>query len=79
MAVGFATGATTANVAGLAAARHAQLAKVGWDVEQDGLAGGPPVRVIVGADSHASVHWRFGTSDSAPRNASMSRPGPYAR
>jgi glutamate/tyrosine decarboxylase-like PLP-dependent enzyme len=55
-AVGFATGATTANVACLAAARHAQLAKVGWDVEQDGLAGGPPVRVIVGADSHASVH-----------------------
>jgi glutamate/tyrosine decarboxylase-like PLP-dependent enzyme len=55
-AVGFATGATTANVACLAAARHAQLAMLGWDVEQNGLAGGPRVRVIVGADSHASVH-----------------------
>lgn len=54
-AVGFATGATTANVTCLAAARHAQLAKLGWDVEQNGLAGGPRVRVLVGADSHASV------------------------
>jgi glutamate/tyrosine decarboxylase-like PLP-dependent enzyme len=55
-AVGFATGATTANVSCLAAARHAQLARVGWDVETRGLSGGPQLRVIVGEDSHVSVH-----------------------
>jgi glutamate/tyrosine decarboxylase-like PLP-dependent enzyme len=55
-AVGFATGATTANVSCLAAGRHAVLAAAGWDVEEDGLAGGPRVRVLVGEDSHASVH-----------------------
>jgi glutamate/tyrosine decarboxylase-like PLP-dependent enzyme len=31
--VGFVTGATMANFAGLAAARHAVLASAGWDVE----------------------------------------------
>jgi glutamate/tyrosine decarboxylase-like PLP-dependent enzyme len=55
-AVGFATGATTANVTCLAAARHAQLDKVGWDVETLGLTGGPRLRVVVGEDSHVSVH-----------------------
>jgi glutamate/tyrosine decarboxylase-like PLP-dependent enzyme len=55
-AVGFSTGATTANVSCLAAGRNAVLARVGWDVEEDGLAGGPRVRVLVGEDSHASVH-----------------------
>jgi glutamate/tyrosine decarboxylase-like PLP-dependent enzyme len=40
----------------LAAGRHAVLDAVGWDVEADGLAGGPAVRVLVGEDSHASVH-----------------------
>lgn len=54
-AVGFATGATTANVTCLAAARHAQLAKAGWDVETLGLTGGPRLRVLVGEDGHASV------------------------
>src|SRR3984957_287389 len=31
------TGATTANFTGLAAARHALLARAGWDVENDGF------------------------------------------
>ena len=53
--VGFTTGATMANFAGLAAARHAVLRRVGWDVEEDGLIGAPPIRVIVGADVHASL------------------------
>ena len=35
--VGFTTSATLANFAGLAAARHAVLRRVGWDVEEDGL------------------------------------------
>ena len=40
----FVTGATMANFTGLAAARHAVLARVGWDVERDGLFGAPPHR-----------------------------------
>jgi glutamate/tyrosine decarboxylase-like PLP-dependent enzyme len=53
--VGFVTGATMGNVAGLATARHALLQKQGWDVEKDGLFGAPPLRVIVGEEVHASV------------------------
>ncbi len=53
--VGFVTGATAANFCGLAAARHALLAQVGWDVEADGLFGAPSITVIVGDEVHASV------------------------
>jgi glutamate/tyrosine decarboxylase-like PLP-dependent enzyme len=53
--VGFTTGATMANFAGLAAGRHAVLAAVGWDVERHGLVGAPAVRVLAGAQRHASV------------------------
>lgn len=49
------TGASAANVAGLAAARHALLAREGWDVERDGLFGAPPLRVIVGDEVHVSL------------------------
>jgi glutamate/tyrosine decarboxylase-like PLP-dependent enzyme len=51
----FVTGATMANFTGLAAARHAVLARVGWDVETDGLQGAPPVHVVVGAEAHATL------------------------
>jgi glutamate/tyrosine decarboxylase-like PLP-dependent enzyme len=54
-AVSFTTGATMANLVGLAAARHAVLAGVGWDVEERGLAGAPPVHVLAGAERHDSV------------------------
>jgi glutamate/tyrosine decarboxylase-like PLP-dependent enzyme len=54
-AVGFTTGATSANFACLAAARHAVLARVGWDVEVDGLTGAPRVHVLAGAERHGSV------------------------
>jgi glutamate/tyrosine decarboxylase-like PLP-dependent enzyme len=53
--VGFTTGATTASTTSLAAARHAVLRNVGWDVEEQGLQGAPDVRVMVGADVHLSV------------------------
>jgi glutamate/tyrosine decarboxylase-like PLP-dependent enzyme len=53
--VGFTTGAQMANLAGLAAARHHVLARVGWDVEADGLSGAPPVTVIVGDERHATI------------------------
>ena len=52
---GFVTGATMANFTCLAAARHAVLAKSGWDVEAQGLFGAPPVTVVVGQDVHVSL------------------------
>jgi glutamate/tyrosine decarboxylase-like PLP-dependent enzyme len=54
-AVGFVTGGTVANFTGLAAGRDAVLRRAGWDVTRNGLAGGPPVRVLVGAERHESV------------------------
>jgi glutamate/tyrosine decarboxylase-like PLP-dependent enzyme len=53
--VGFVTGAQAANTVGLATARHAALADAGWDVELRGLAGAPPIRVVVGEERHATV------------------------
>ncbi|MFJ5775227.1 pyridoxal phosphate-dependent decarboxylase family protein [Streptomyces sp. NPDC093094] len=53
--VGFTTGATMANFTCLAAARDAVLARAGRSAARDGLAGGPAVRVVVGADRHMSV------------------------
>jgi glutamate/tyrosine decarboxylase-like PLP-dependent enzyme len=49
------TGATMANVCGLAAARHALLRRAGWNVEDDGLFGAPPLRVVVGDEVHISL------------------------
>jgi glutamate/tyrosine decarboxylase-like PLP-dependent enzyme len=51
----FITGATVANFTALAAARHAVLQQVGWDVEAQGLFGAPPITVIVGAEAHPSL------------------------
>ncbi len=53
--VGFVTGATMANFAGLAAARHAILQKLGWDAEARGLFGAPEISVIVGDEVHVSL------------------------
>ena len=51
----FVTGATAANLCGLAAARHALLAREGWDVEARGLFGAPELTVVIGEEAHASV------------------------
>jgi len=51
----FVTGATLANFTALAAARHAVLARVGWNVEADGLFGAPPITVLVGAEAHPTL------------------------
>ncbi len=53
--VGFVTGGQAANTVGLAAARHHVLAEAGWDVERDGLRAAPPVRVVTGAEGHATI------------------------
>ena len=52
---GLVTCATTANFAGLVAARHALLARAGWNVEDDGMFGAPPIEVVVGDEAHASI------------------------
>src|SRR4029077_20367646 len=51
----FVTGATIANFTALAAARHAVLARAGWDVEAQGLFGAPPIQVVVSEEAHPSV------------------------
>ena len=45
----FVTGCQMANFTALAAARWHVLTQAGWDVNADGLAGSPPVRVLCGA------------------------------
>ncbi|HKT47930.1 MAG TPA: aminotransferase class V-fold PLP-dependent enzyme [Candidatus Acidoferrales bacterium] len=52
---GLVTCATAANFTALVAARHALLARLGWNAEEEGLFGAPPIEVIVGEQVHASV------------------------
>jgi glutamate/tyrosine decarboxylase-like PLP-dependent enzyme len=51
----FVTGATMANVTCVLAARHALLARLGWDVEAQGLFGAPAFPVVVGDEIHAAM------------------------
>ena len=53
--VGFTSGGTMANFVALAAARHALLARHGWDVEVRGLRDAPPVHVATSDESHPTV------------------------
>ncbi|MDI9239582.1 aminotransferase class V-fold PLP-dependent enzyme [Lysobacter sp. LF1] len=53
--VGFVTGCQMANFTCLAAARHAVLKRVGWDVEADGLMGAPRINVVASAESHITI------------------------
>ncbi|HYM79717.1 MAG TPA: aminotransferase class V-fold PLP-dependent enzyme [Candidatus Dormibacteraeota bacterium] len=52
---GFVTGTTMANFSGLAAARSALLQRAGWNIEENGMFGAPPIRVVVGQEVHVSV------------------------
>ena len=49
------TGCQMAHVTALAAARHAVLEQRGWDVRERGLAGSPPIGVVVGRLRHVTV------------------------
>ncbi|MGH2946326.1 MAG: pyridoxal phosphate-dependent decarboxylase family protein [Solirubrobacteraceae bacterium] len=49
------TGCQMAHVTALAAARHRVLADAGHDVERDGVAGAPPIRVLAGEERHVTV------------------------
>jgi len=56
----FVTGDTLANFSALAAARHAVLARAGWNVESDGLIGAPEIQLVVGAEAHPSLFKALG-------------------
>lgn len=49
------TGCQMAHVTCLLAARHAVLARHQWDVESDGLAGSPPIRILTSTEKHGST------------------------
>ena len=51
----FVTGCQTAHLTCLAAARQHVLATAGWDLLEHGLAGSPPITVLVGAMRHSTV------------------------
>ena len=44
-----------AHVTCLAAARHAVYRRAGWDLPRRGLAGAPPLRVVVGGARHVTI------------------------
>jgi glutamate/tyrosine decarboxylase-like PLP-dependent enzyme len=52
---GLPTGAGLGNAVGLAAGRHAVLARAGWDVELQGLYGAPEIQVVIGDEAHATL------------------------
>ena len=54
-AIGFGTSATACTLVCIAAARRELLARKGWDFDNDGLAGAPPVRVVISEMAHITV------------------------
>lgn len=55
-AAGFVTGTSTATLCGLAAGRDALLRRCGWNADERGLFGAPEIRVLLGAQAHATVY-----------------------
>jgi glutamate/tyrosine decarboxylase-like PLP-dependent enzyme len=53
--IGLVTCATAASFTAVIAARHVLLARAGWNVEEDGMFGAPPIDVVVGAEVHVAV------------------------
>jgi glutamate/tyrosine decarboxylase-like PLP-dependent enzyme len=51
----FVTGCQAAHTVCLAAARNALLSRLGWDVEQRGLFGAPPIRILTSSERHGTV------------------------
>ncbi|HEY0593582.1 MAG TPA: aminotransferase class V-fold PLP-dependent enzyme [Thermoanaerobaculia bacterium] len=54
--VGFVTGCQMANFTALAAARHGALARAGWNVEEEGLQGAPPLTIVMSEEAHVTIH-----------------------
>src|SRR5262249_53184980 len=53
--VGFVTGCQMANFTRLAAGRYHVLEPAGWNVEEDGLTGAPPINIVVGDEAHVTI------------------------
>src|SRR5690349_16184355 len=51
----FVTGCQMAHVTSLAAARQAVYERIGYDLREQGLAGAPPLRVVVGEKRHVTL------------------------
>lgn len=49
------TGTHQANFCGLLAARHALLMRAEWNVEERGLNGAPPLRIVAGKEAHTTL------------------------
>lgn len=58
--VGFTTGTSVGNLVCLAAARNAQYEKLGVNLDEVGMAGAPPLRVIVSEQAHVTVYKALG-------------------
>jgi glutamate/tyrosine decarboxylase-like PLP-dependent enzyme len=56
----FVTGTTVAHITALAAARHAVLARAGWNVEAEGMFGAPPITVVTGEEAHPTLFKALG-------------------
>jgi len=54
--LGLVTGGQMANFTCLAAARHAVLRRVGWNVEESGLPGAPRVNIVAGSEAHITIY-----------------------
>lgn len=83
----FTTGCQMAHMTSLAAARHAVLAEAGWNVEEDGLTGAPPITVFTSDNRHGSViralrYLGLGTKVISPvetDNLGRMRPGAFEK
>jgi glutamate/tyrosine decarboxylase-like PLP-dependent enzyme len=58
--VGFTTGTSVANLVGLAAARNTQYEILGVNLSKVGMAGAPPLRVVLSEQAHVTVHKALG-------------------
>ncbi|WP_421862024.1 pyridoxal phosphate-dependent decarboxylase family protein [Motiliproteus sp.] len=52
---GFVSGSSMAILCGLAAARFRLLQRQGWDINRQGLAGAPTLRIVAGRHAHGTV------------------------
>jgi glutamate/tyrosine decarboxylase-like PLP-dependent enzyme len=54
-AAGFVSGSSTAIICAIATARNELLLRQGWNVNEQGLFGAPPIRVVLSEQAHSSV------------------------
>ena len=81
----FVTGCQMAHVTSLAAARQALYERIGYDLREEGLAGAPPLRVVVGEKRHVTLTRRSGSwsferaslpaASRSSTSSGISRPG----